>query len=696
MLTVLQVAYPFAPVGPDPVGGAEQVLSAIDRALVDAGHRSAVIACEGSHTAGALRTVPLEPGPIDERRMRQVHARVRAEIARAIDEIHPDVVHLHGVDFLSYRPSDLPVLATLHLPPSWYPEEAFRRDATTHLHCVSASQRAACPPGAPLLEDVPNGVDMGRFRPAGPKRGYALVMGRICPEKGIHVAIDGATRAGVPLFLAGTVFPYGAHQRYFEEEIRPRLGGGIRFVGAVAGAEKRRLLAGAACVLVPSFAPETASLVSMEALASGTPVVARPVGALTEVVEEGRTGLFADDADGFARAMRRVDRLRPEVCRRSAERRFPVEQMVGRYLGLYRRLGRAGPSRRAASRTGPGFRPAASRETVRIEHVAGTAALSALSAEWEMLAARCPDGTPFQHPAWLLPCARHLAEEREVHAVLLRRGGRLDGMLALRVSQDGSQEDGALVLSLLGAPHSDYGDALLAPSARAQAPRLLAELGEVAGGTWTRGRLDGLRESSLLPWAVAPREWSGRLRRRDACPVLDLPRTVDELPRRFARGLASDLRASRRRARSLALSVETAIGATLDESFDTLLALHAARWNPRGERGVLADPAVRAFHREAVRELDRAGLLRLRVARLEGMAVAVLYGFRWMSRDYYYLGGFDPAHARLGPGKLVIAEAIEDAVRSNSVSFDFLRGREPYKYRWGATDRWNVEVRLER
>ena len=103
-----------------------------------------------------------------------------------------------------------------------------------------------------------------------------MALGRICPEKGYHIALDAAARAGVPMVLAGEVFRYPAHEQYFRDEIAPRLDASRRFIGPVGLHRKRRLLSEARCLLAPSLAPETSSLVAMEALACGTPVIAFP------------------------------------------------------------------------------------------------------------------------------------------------------------------------------------------------------------------------------------------------------------------------------------------------------------------------------------------------------------------------------------------------------------------------------------
>ncbi len=339
-MNILSVAYPLAPVRPDTAGGAEQVLATLDEALVRAGHRSIVVAAAGSRVAGTLVETPLADGPLDERARDRAWACHRDAIARAL-ECHPvDLVHLHGQDFPAYLPPEgMPVLATLHVPRSWYPPEVLcLRRPRTWMHCVSASQRRTWPAHFPLLPEIENGIPLDRLRTHVRRRGFALALGRIAPEKGFHLALDAARRAAVPLLLAGEVYRYAEHERYFRNEIRPRLDAARRFLGPVGWERKRRLLAAARCLLAPSQAPETSSLVAMEALACGTPVIAFPSGALAEIVEHGRTGFLVRDADEMTDAIAAAGALDPEDCRRAARERFSAERMTARYFDTYRRL----------------------------------------------------------------------------------------------------------------------------------------------------------------------------------------------------------------------------------------------------------------------------------------------------------------------------------------------------------------------
>lgn len=337
-LTIVSVAYPFAPVSADPVGGAEQVLAQLDRALVAAGHRSIVVAVEGSRVAGELRSHRAVSGEIDDSARRAVHANVRDLLQSTIASARPDVVHLHGIDFAGYLPAPgPPVVATLHLPLAWYAPGALAPERPrTWLHPVSSSQARSAPSGAVLADVIENGVDLVTV--AAKKRSFALTLGRICPEKGIDDAIAAARRADVPLFIAGTAFPYRDHQRYLHDTVLPGLDRSRRWIGAVAGMQKKRLLAQARCVLVPSKAPETSSLVAMEALAAGTPVIAYRAGALVDIVEHGRTGFLVDGVEAMARAIASAGDIDPRTCRRVVEERFAVERMTGAYLERYRAL----------------------------------------------------------------------------------------------------------------------------------------------------------------------------------------------------------------------------------------------------------------------------------------------------------------------------------------------------------------------
>lgn len=338
-LTILNVSYPLSPVCEDTAGGAEHILAALDHALVSRGHNSFVIGPEGSHVQGRLIPIPLPHGVIDEETRRESHRCVRERIQYALEHYAIDAIHLHGIDFLDYLPETrIPTIVTLHLPPSWYAPQALRPTMNVHFICVSHSQAQACPKDL-HVDVIENGVHLPPIHPRNSSsRPYALSLGRICPEKGFHLAMDAASLCGIRFLLAGTVFDYPEHRQYFNRQIAPRLDRNHRLLGAVGLARKNQLLSDATCLLIPSLAPETSSLVAMEALSCGTPVIAFPSGALAEIVEHGRTGFLVHSVEQMAEAISHVDSIDPAYCRRQAELRFSADRMTAQHLDFYRRV----------------------------------------------------------------------------------------------------------------------------------------------------------------------------------------------------------------------------------------------------------------------------------------------------------------------------------------------------------------------
>lgn len=344
-LTILQVAYPFAAPAPGAVGGAEQVLLALDNALAGAGWRSVVVAPQGAETRGPTLEVPTPRDRIDALARSAAQRAFAAAIEMALERWRVDIVHMHGVDFWCYLPASRrhPILATLHLPIATYPPAVLQqRRSELYFCCVSHTQRRDLPTASDAIFTVPNGIDMRAFRPQQNKQAYVLCLGRICPEKGFHLAIDAAARAGLPIILAGQVFGYAEHERYFRTEIQPRLGPRAQFIGPVGPKCRRRLLARARAVVVPSLIDETSCLVAMEALASGTPVVGFARGALPEIVDHGRTGWLLHDVADLPHALLQAGRLEASACRRFAERHLDMRRMIRGYLRVYRELALGG------------------------------------------------------------------------------------------------------------------------------------------------------------------------------------------------------------------------------------------------------------------------------------------------------------------------------------------------------------------
>ncbi len=346
-LRILYTAYPMLPVSEASCGGAEQMLWALEAEMARLGHSTAVAACDESRVAGRLLATGPPPADVDlfESRQAAHESAILNSLADTQSSREPfDIVHDEGGSFWR-RAAEVraPVLATLHLPHSFYPAGAFENvPSTVFFNCVSESQRRTFAGVSSVLAVVPNGIRLEYFPPPRADRDhYVLWLGRICPEKGTHLAIEVARRAGMRLVIAGDVYPFSYHLEYFRHDVFPQLqarDAHAVYVGAPSFTEKLKLLRRARALLVTNLAEETSSLAAMEAMACGTPVLAFRRGALPEVVDHGRTGFVVDSVDEMCDALRRVREITPSECRSRVQWKFSAIRMARDYEVLYRRV----------------------------------------------------------------------------------------------------------------------------------------------------------------------------------------------------------------------------------------------------------------------------------------------------------------------------------------------------------------------
>ncbi|MGZ4878154.1 MAG: glycosyltransferase [Candidatus Angelobacter sp.] len=351
MARILYVAYPLLQVCDESAGGAEQILWTLEREMARSGAHTTVAASAGSRVSGELFSTG-EPctRPDDYERRRIEHegrvvdfVRRRAREGKTFDLIHDQ----SGSFWKRAAEIDPPVLASLHLPRTFYPAESFREiPLNVSFNCVSDSQARTFADLDALAGVVPNGIALDCFggnnaaETNNPGREGLLWLGRICEEKAPHLALEIAAQAGLPITIAGQVYPFSYHQQYFGREVAPRLRTvpNARFVSAPPAELKRRLLREARALLITSLAEETSSMVAMEAAASGTPVIAFRRGALAEVVSDGVTGFLVEDAAQAVPALQKVSSISPAACMQHARENFSAVKMAERYSELYERL----------------------------------------------------------------------------------------------------------------------------------------------------------------------------------------------------------------------------------------------------------------------------------------------------------------------------------------------------------------------
>jgi glycosyltransferase involved in cell wall biosynthesis len=208
---------------------------------------------------------------------------------------------------------------------------------------ISQAQQDAAP-HLPWIRTIYNAVPVSQYPFETDKDDYALFLGRMNPTKGVHIAIDIAKRAGIPLRIAAKCSEPEEH-RYFEEEVAPRLDDGIEWIGEVDGPAKKDLLKKARCLLFPIQWEEPFGIVMVEAMTCGTPVVALRRGSVEEVVEDGLTGFIGDEPDELVDLILKVDEIDPKACRSRVEELFGAETMVEGYIEVFEQV-QAHPNRR--------------------------------------------------------------------------------------------------------------------------------------------------------------------------------------------------------------------------------------------------------------------------------------------------------------------------------------------------------------
>lgn len=352
MARILYVAYPLLQVHDESAGGAEQILWTLEREIRRTGIHTTVAASTGSLVSGELFSTgqPCTQPDDYERRRVEHEDRVIDFVRRSAREGKPfDLIHDHSGSFWKQAAEvDVPVLATLHLPKSFYPAGSFDDvPDNVSFNCVSDSQARAFAGLIALPGVVQNGIALDCFADKDGANGIhrregLLWLGRICEEKAPHLALDIAERAAMPITLAGQVYPFSYHQKYFDHEVTPRLRTmpNAKFISTPSAELKRRLLRESEALLITSLAEETSSLVAMEAAASGTPVVAFRKGAHAEIVRDGVTGFLVEDSGQAALALQNISRIAPNACLRYALENFSAVKMAERYSYLYQSLAR--------------------------------------------------------------------------------------------------------------------------------------------------------------------------------------------------------------------------------------------------------------------------------------------------------------------------------------------------------------------
>ena len=335
-LRIAVVAPPWFEIPPHAYGGIELMVYNLVEGLVARGHDVTLIAAGASHTSARFRATfdrtPTGCGELRGGTVELIHAS-RAD--RIIGELDLDIVHDHTqAGPLTSAGRIVPTVVTAHGLASGRLGEYYRSlgDAVRFV-AISNAQRASAP-DVPWIETVHHGIDVDAYPFRDRKDDFLLFLGRVHPEKGVHLAIDTSCAVGLPLVIAGKCTE-PIEVEYFAREIEPRLGPGVTYLGVADQVRKKELMAGARALVFPICWEEPFGLVMVEAMACGTPVVALGRGAVPEVIADGLTGYVCDAPGRLPEAVDAVDAIDPKACRAHVRAHFSARRMTGCYEAVY-------------------------------------------------------------------------------------------------------------------------------------------------------------------------------------------------------------------------------------------------------------------------------------------------------------------------------------------------------------------------
>jgi glycosyltransferase involved in cell wall biosynthesis len=318
-------------------GGTERVVSVLTEELVRRGHAVTLFASGDSQTHAELvaccpRGLRLDQGVRDHVATTMLQL---GEVYRRAGDF--DVIHNH-IDYFAFpfaRLTTTPTITTTHGRLDLAEvQRVYGAFAEQPLISISDAQRARLP-GVNWLRTVYNGIDLTNFHFRPDPGDYLVFLGRISPEKRPDRAIEIARDVGMRLLIAAKVDP--ADQAYYDHAIAPMIRDCplVEYIGEVDERQKDALLGGAYAYLFPIDWPEPFGLTMVEAMATGTPVIAYRAGSVPEVVVDGVTGFICDSFRGMVDAVARVPDIDRRACRTHVERHFSAAAMVAGYERAY-------------------------------------------------------------------------------------------------------------------------------------------------------------------------------------------------------------------------------------------------------------------------------------------------------------------------------------------------------------------------
>ncbi len=335
-MKIAQVSPLYESVPPKLYGGTERIVAYLTDALVDQGHEVTLFASGDSHTKARL--VPVCPSALRlDHTVVDQFAHHIVELQKVQEQLNRfDIIHYH-IDYLHFpisRINRIPQLTTLHGRLDLLDLQGlYNHFPDMPVVSISDAQRRPLPQ-ANWIDTVYHGLPEDLYHYGTGEGDYVAFVGRVNPEKRVDRAIEIAKQANIKLKIAAKIDP--VDQPYYEQEIKPLLDHPlVEFVGEIGEAEKSDFFGNARALLFPIDWPEPFGMVMIEAMACGTPVIAFRNGSVPEVIDVGESGFVVESVSEAVEALKNIDLIDRQNCRKAFEQRFLNTRMAHEYVELY-------------------------------------------------------------------------------------------------------------------------------------------------------------------------------------------------------------------------------------------------------------------------------------------------------------------------------------------------------------------------
>lgn len=327
------------------IGAIETVVYNLTNALVDRGHEVTLFASGDSKTKAKLVSVIKHPqdfykkdGTINKEALIDEDLFLICKACKMAKRGNFDIIHSHHYTrtlfFSPFLP--MPVVQTLHSPPSELTNRFLEYfDKNMHFICISNNQKRSLP-ALSFVRTVYHGIDLKKFKFNNKPDDFFIFSSRIVPEKGLDIAVRLAKKLNIKLIITGPL--PNSQKDYFDREIKPYLDNKIKYLGVLNQLKLKELMSKARALLMPIRWEEPFSLVIIEAMAFGTPVIGFSRGSIPELIINNKTGFIVDTEDQMARAIGRVNLLNRVDCRRHVKKNFSITKMTENYENVYREI----------------------------------------------------------------------------------------------------------------------------------------------------------------------------------------------------------------------------------------------------------------------------------------------------------------------------------------------------------------------